>query len=59
MVFSTEEETEVVMHLNGALIEHERMYRIATWNNTLQGVNGIQPLFLYVREKNTVPDDDV
>mmetsp|Transcript_36129 Transcript_36129/g.66246 ORF Transcript_36129/g.66246 Transcript_36129/m.66246 type:complete len:582 (-) Transcript_36129:79-1824(-) len=49
----------VVTQLNGAPIIPDKIYRVATWNNTLNGVNDIEPLLSYVRSKNIVPDDEV
>ncbi|CAB9502471.1 5-Nucleotidase [Seminavis robusta] len=48
----------ILTHVNGAPLVKDRLYRICTWNNTLNGVNDIQPLLAYVQTNVTVPDDE-
>lgn len=48
----------VLTHVNGAPLVVDQIYRTCTWNNTLKGVNDIQPLLSYVQANATVPDDE-
>jgi 2',3'-cyclic-nucleotide 2'-phosphodiesterase (5'-nucleotidase family) len=48
----------VLSHVNGVPLVMDQIYRIGTWNNTLNGVNDIQPLLSYVQANTMVPDDE-
>jgi hypothetical protein len=47
----------VLTHVNSAPLVMDQLYRICTWNNTLHGVNDIQPLLSFVQANTTALDD--